>query len=363
MRGIIYAFLAALLFGASTPAAKRLLLQIDPLLLAGLFYLGSGLGLTAWLTAKRFLQSRNRQRPSYITKQEVPWLIGTVIVGGIIAPALLMTGLVHTGATATSLLLNFEGVFTALIAWTVFRENIDRRIAIGFAAILVGAAVLSWSGGHQLSISIPSLCILGACLCWGIDNNLTRKISGGDPVFLAAVKGVVAGITNITLAVSTGSHFPPTEALLISGVIGFVSYGCSLVFFILALSRLGAARTGAYFATAPFAGAALSIWFLHEPVTGWLLMVGVLMAIGVWLHISERHEHEHSHFTGEHTHEHIHDEHHKHSHGLTDPQGEPHSHTHMHAPLIHTHPHFPDLHHQHDHVAVTDNPRKRESET
>lgn len=350
MRGIIYALLSALLFGASTPAAKRLLLQIDPLLLAGLFYLGSGLGLTAWLIAKLFFQPPKRQRSSYITKQEVPWLIGTVIVGGIVAPALLMTGLIHTGATATSLLLNFEGVFTALIAWTVFRENVDRRIAIGFAAILFGAVVLSWSRGHQLSISISSLCILGACLCWGIDNNLTRKISGGDPVFLAAVKGVVAGITNIALAASTGSHFPPTETLLISGVIGFVSYGCSLVFFILALSQLGAARTGAYFATAPFAGAALSIWFLYEPVTGWLLMGGGLMAIGVWLHISERHEHEHSHFIGEHTHEHVHDEHHEHEHQSDDPKGEPHTHAHTHEALTHLHPHFPDLHHQHDHA-------------
>jgi drug/metabolite transporter (DMT)-like permease len=349
MKGIIYALLAAVLFGASTPAAKTLLLQVDPLLLAGLLYLGSGLGLAAWLAGKRLCQGKKRQRSSYITRQEVPWLIGTVIMGGVIAPALLMNGLARTGATATSLMLNFEGVFTALIAWTVFRENTDRRIVIGFTAIVLGGVILSWSGGHQLSISISSLFILGACLCWGIDNNLTRRISGGDPVFLAAVKGLVAGIANIAFAVSTGSHFPSAETLLTSGVIGFVSYGCSLVCFILALSRLGAARTGAYFATAPFVGAALSIWFLHEPVTGWLLVAGGLMAVGVWLHISEHHEHEHSHFTGEHTHEHVHDEHHKHGHGPADPQGEPHTHRHKHEPLIHTHAHFPDLHHQHDH--------------
>jgi drug/metabolite transporter (DMT)-like permease len=354
MRGIIYALLAAILFGASTPAAKELLLQIDPLLLAGLFYLGSGLGLTIWMIGRRAAGPVRRQRPSYITGYEVPWLIGTVIAGGIIGPALLMYGHVHTGATATSLLLNFEGVFTALIAWTVFRENVDYRIALGFIAILLGGVILSWSGGHQLFISTSSLCILGACLCWGIDNNLTRKISGSDPVFLAAVKGVVAGISNIGLAISTGSHFPPAQALLTSGVIGFVSYGCSLVCFILALSRLGAARTGAYFATAPFAGAVLSIWFLHEPVTGWTLMAGGLMAVGVTLHILERHEHEHSHFVGEHSHAHIHDEHHQHEHTAFDPPGQPHTHMHGHEQLIHTHPHFPDLHHQHDHGQPND---------
>jgi drug/metabolite transporter (DMT)-like permease len=350
MRGIIYALLAALLFGASTPAAKALLSEIDPVLLAGLFYFGSGLGLTAWLVGKWILGPVEKQRPSFITKREVPWLIGTVIAGGIIAPALLMNGLVHTGATATALLLNLEGVFTALIAWTVFRENVDRRIAIGFAAILIGGVLLSWSGGRHLSVSPASLCILGACLCWGIDNNLTRKISGADPVFLAGVKGMVAGTVNIALAVSTGSHFPPAANLLASGVVGLVSYGLSLVFFILALSRLGAARTGAYFATAPFVGAAVSILFLHEPITGWLLLAGGLMAAGVWLHISERHEHEHSHFVGQHTHEHVHDEHHQHEHESGDPEGEPHTHAHRHEPLVHTHAHFPDLHHQHDHA-------------
>src|SRR3954453_21312826 len=209
MRGIIYALLAALFFGASTPAAKTLLSEIDPVLLAGLFYFGSGLGLTVWLTGKRILGPKKKHRASHIRKKKVPWLIAWVLAGGIIAPALLMSGLVHTGATATALLLNFEGVFTGLIGWTLFRENVDRLIAIGFAAILIGGVILSWSGGHLLSVSTASLCILGACLCWGIDNNLTRKISGADPVFLAGVKGMVAGTANIGLAVLMGSRFPP----------------------------------------------------------------------------------------------------------------------------------------------------------
>jgi drug/metabolite transporter (DMT)-like permease len=261
-----------------------------------------------------------------------------------------MAGLARSSAATASLLLNLEGVFTALLAWFLFRENFDRRIALGMAAIVAGGLTLSAGGGAPTAGGLLGpLAIAGACLAWAIDNNLTRRISQADPVQIAMLKGSVAGAVNVAIALARGSSGPGPASLALAGVVGFVGYGLSLVLFVLALRHLGTARTGAYFSLAPFFGGILAVLVLHEAVTPRLLVAGALMALGVYLHLTERHEHEHEHEELAHEHRHIHDEHHQHVHDGSEPPGEPHSHWHVHQPMRHSHPHYPDVHHRHTH--------------
>ncbi|MBS0335962.1 MAG: DMT family transporter [Proteobacteria bacterium] len=340
------ALAAAALFGASTPAAKALGADVNPFALAGLLYAGSGLGLGAWLLARRVA---GRSVPLGIAAADLPWLAGAVLAGGVAAPAMLMFGLASTQATVASLLLNLESVFTALIAWFVFRENFDRRIAAGMALITAGGVLLAFEPGAFERFDGAALLVAAACLCWAIDNNLTRKISAGDAIAIAAIKGCVAGATNLALAVAAGAALPPVLVSAGAMGVGFAGYGLSLVLFVVALRELGAARTGAYFSTAPFVGVTLAIGVLGEPagITFW--GAAALMALGVWLHVSERHQHPHSHEPLEHAHRHSHDAHHAHSHDFDWDGSEPHTHPHRHQPLTHTHPHFPDIHHRHGH--------------
>ena len=343
--GPVAALLSAALFGATTPIAKALLRETSPLLVAGLLYLGSGLG----LTLLRLIQDRG-WRPTGLSRTDWPWLAVATLVGGVIAPALLMLGLSRSDAATASLLLNLETVFTAVLAWIVFHEATSRRVVVGFIAILSGGLLLAWPSqsvawGRVLGL----LCVAGACLCWGIDNNVTRKISGADSRVIAGMKGLVAGSTNTALALSTGASFPAARYLTDILVLGFLGYGVSLVLFIVALRHLGTARTGAYFATAPFIGTALAVAVYGEPVSSVLYLAAALMAVGVWLHVSEHHEHEHVHESLTHTHSHRHDEHHQHEHTDLWDGTEPHSHEHHHEPLRHRHAHYPDLHHGHRH--------------
>lgn len=337
---------AAALFGASTPFAKLLLGDVAPWLLAGLLYLGSGLGLGAIERLRDALGFGPREAP--LRRTDLPWLAAVVLAGGVIAPVLLMVGLARTEAASAALLLNLEGVFTLAIAWVVFRENVDRRIALGALAILAGAALLSWPGG-SIAAAWSTLAIAGACLCWAIDNNLTRRLSAADPLQIAGAKGLVAGVVNLALALVQGAAWPNAGTALAAGAVGFIGYGVSLVLFVLALRHLGAARTAAYFSLAPFIGAVLAVAWLGEPVTASLLIAAALMAVGLFLHLAEQHEHLHDHAPLTHEHRHGHDIHHRHRHGAEDPPGEPHSHIHSHARLAHRHPHYPDLHHRHEH--------------
>lgn len=345
--GVIQGLAAAALFGISTPLAKALLGAVPPLLLAGLLYAGSGVGLGAWLVIRRLRARPTNEAP--MARRDMPWLAGAVLFGGVLGPALLMLGLTHTPASAASLLLNLESVLTAVLAWVVFRENVDRRIALGMLAIVAGSVLLSWSPGGPADLSWGALAIAGACLCWAIDNNLTRPIAGGDPVQIAAIKGGVAGAINVGLALLAGYRFPHWGSLLATGAVGFVGYGLSLVLFVLALRHLGTARTGAYFSTAPFVGAALALVMFPELPGIRFWIAGGLMALGVWLHISERHEHEHVHEAIRHDHRHRHDIHHQHEHDFPWDGKEPHSHPHEHQPQVHSHAHYPDLHHRHSH--------------
>ena len=342
------ALLSALLFGASTPLAKVLLRDIDPWMLAGLLYLGSGLGLIAVRALVRVLGSGARSEAA-IRGGGWMWLALAILSGGIIAPVLLMVGLAHTAASSAALLLNLEGVLTALLAWFVFRENFDRRIALGMAAIVAGGLVLTWGGPLGLSAVLGPVMIAGACLAWAVDNNLTRKVSQTDPVQIALLKGCVAGVVNVAIAFGLGSALPPLGVLGAAVVVGFAGYGVSLVLFVVALRHIGTARTGAYFSLAPFFGGLVAVLLLREAVTVEIVAAGSLMALGVWLHLTERHEHEHGHEEMAHEHRHAHDKHHQHSHDGSEPPGEPHSHWHVHAQLRHSHAHFPDIHHRHEH--------------
>ncbi len=339
--GIPAAFGAALLFGAGTPFAKLLLGPVDPWMLAGILYLGSGLG----LALMRALRPRAGAR---LAQSDWKWLGAAILFGGVLGPVLLMWGLARMPASTASLLLNAEGVFTALLAWFVFRENFDRRIALGMMLIVMGAIALSWPGEARLEAALPALAILGACLAWAVDNNLTRKVALADATFIAMTKGLCAGLVNMALAFAAGAALPTVPILAAAGALGFFSYGLSLVLFVLALRQLGTARTGAYFSTAPFAGALLSIALLGDPVTWQLVLASALMGLGVWLHLTEHHSHWHRHEPLEHEHEHVHDVHHRHSHGATMEPGEAHMHRHRHEPLGHEHEHFPDAHHRHD---------------
>ena len=338
------ALASAALFGASTPLSKYLLSAVDPWMLAGILYLGAGIGLLIYWTLRKVSGAVSNEAP--LRRGDVPWLVAVIAFGGVIAPILLMFGLARTAASTALLLLNLETLATMAIAWMVFRENVDRRLLLGAFAILVGACVLTWTGG-PVSIDLGALLVAGACVAWGIDNNLTRKLSGADPTQTAMLKGLVAGGMNVGLAFAAGSSIPAVPVIVAGAALGVVSIGISLVLFMLALRYLGTARTGAYYSIAPFVGAVIAISFLDEPLSGRLMVAGILMGVGVWLHLTELHEHEHAHDELSHEHAHRHDEHHQHSHD--GPVIEPHSHWHVHAPLRHKHPHYPDLHHRHTH--------------
>jgi drug/metabolite transporter (DMT)-like permease len=347
---VLYALASAALFGASTPAAKALLGSIDPIVLAGLLYCGAGIGIAILRRAAPAVLTLSAQaREQALGKGDWPWLAGAIAAGGILGPVLLMAGLARTDAATASLLLTLEGAATALMAWFIFRENFDRRIAIGMLCLLAGAAVLAWSGAPTLRSALGPLAILGACIAWGLDNNLTRKVSLADPLQIVELKGLIAGPVNVALGLGAGAALPDLQSTLIAGVVGFLGYGVSLALFVLALRHLGTARTGAYFSTAPFIGAVVAVVGLGEQVTLRLFVAGALMAIGVWLHLTEDHEHEHEHEVLAHAHPHVHDVHHQHAHGPEDPTGEPHTHAHQHGGLKHRHAHMPDVHHQHHH--------------
>ena len=340
--GVWAAFGAAVSFGIATPVAKWLLASTDPWLMAGLLYAGSGIGL--WLS--RWLRPLSRV---LVTRHELVYLVCAIAIGGVIAPVLLMQGLARMPAAGASLLLNAEGIFTALLAWFVFRENVDRRVAFGMLLIAIGTVVLAWTAEFRLRDFVPGLLILGACLGWAVDNNLTRKLSHLDATWLASWKGVAAGCTNLLIALILGATWPALSHTLTALLLGSVSYGLSLVLFVKALRHLGAARTTAYFAAAPFIGAIAAILWLGEPWSWRLIAGAACMGVGLWLHLTEHHEHLHHHTSMEHEHEHTHDEHHQHGHSPEVAPDSRHSHRHRHGDLTHSHSHFPDTHHRHEH--------------
>lgn len=343
---VVYALGAAALFGLSTPLAKALLGSVSPVLLGGLLYLGSGIG----LMAARLWRDKGWQTTG-LKPGEWPWLAGAILFGGVLGPVALMLGLQRTAGSTASLLLNLEAVLTAVLAWVAFKENADRRVVAGMLAIVAGGVILSWpgEGAAQTSLNWGAGLIVLACLCWAIDNNLTRKVSASDALFIAGSKGLVAGSVNVSIAFALGNEWPDWSVIGGAMAVGLLGYGISLVLFVLALRGLGTARTGAYFSVAPFVGALASLLWLGDSVGPDFGVACALMALGVWLHLTERHEHEHTHEPIEHSHAHVHDEHHQHEHDFEWDKRVPHVHEHTHQAVTHKHPHFPDIHHRHAH--------------
>src|SRR5215216_6601756 len=275
---VIYALLSALLFGISTPAAKVLLGLSNPAILAGLLYCGAGLGAAIFRRVVRAADGGARE--AALSRTDLPWLSGAIVAGGIVGPILLMFGLTRTEAGAASLMLTLEGVATALMAWFIFHENFDRRIALGMACLVAGALVLSWSGQPTLSSLVGPVAIVGACIAWGLDNNLTRKVSLADPLQIVELKGLIAGPCNIVLGLWMGGTLPGPGSVGVAALVGLLGYGASLALFVLALRHLGTARTGAYFSTAPFFGAAVAVALFRERPTAGLLAGAALIAAG-----------------------------------------------------------------------------------
>jgi drug/metabolite transporter (DMT)-like permease len=348
-QGVVYALLAAALFGASTPFAKFLVGQMAPVALAGVLYMGSGLGLLVLYLARGLVWRDGSGEIAGLTRKDWPWLGGAILAGGVAGPVLLMLGLRTTPAASASLLLNMEGVLTSMLAWFVFKENFDRRIFIGMLLIVAAGVLLSWGQATARGLPLGALAIVGACLCWGVDNNLTRKVSASDAVQIACVKGLVAGTVNLTIAAALGTHLPNASTVSSAAIVGFCGYGLSLVMFVLALRHLGTARTGAYFSAAPFVGAAISLLLPGEQPGPLFWIAALLMGVGIWLHLTESHGHEHEHGPMTHAHAHSHDAHHQHEHNFPWDSTEPHVHPHRHEPMKHSHKHYPDIHHQHKH--------------
>jgi drug/metabolite transporter (DMT)-like permease len=339
-RYALLALASALLFGAAAPAVKPIAGAMNAVLLAGLLYLGSFLGLAA---ARAF---RGRAEAK-LERRDLPALAGAIVSGGLIAPVLLVWGLSGLAASAASLLLASEAVLTILLAAAFFREAVAPRVWVAALLILLATAILAWAPGLALPVSLHALAVLAACLLWALDNNLTARIALADPFAIAMWKGLVAGGVNtlLGLAIAPSAPAPSSAAALAVGAIG---YGASLVLYVLAQRHLGAARTAAHFGTAPFFGAALAVALLGEPLSVVLAAGFALTATATWLALSEQHSHEHTHDAMEHDHRHVHDEHHRHAH-RGDEGPEPHAHPHRHAPLRHSHAHFPDQHHRHRH--------------
>jgi drug/metabolite transporter (DMT)-like permease len=346
---VYQALFAALLFGASAPLSKTLLSSIDPVPLAAFIYIGSGL--CSWLLfSVRKGGNKSGSLEERITKPDIPWLAGAIFAGGVAAPILLLLGLDRTPASTASLLLNFEAVATGLLAYLLFREAVGKRIFLAVGLITIASILLTWNGGAW-GFSLGSLAIVAACFLWGLDNNLTRHISGKDPLMIVGIKGICAGGFSMLLTLVLKIPIPSLSTILIAFLVGAICYGLSIQLFILALRGLGSARTGALFGTVPFVGAILSLIFLKEipQVLFWVSLP--IMAAGAWLMLTEKHGHAHTHMEMVHSHSHHHpDEHHQHGHpGDVSFFSGKHSHPHHHQPISHTHSHAPDLHHRHDH--------------
>ncbi|MCA9903439.1 MAG: DMT family transporter [Anaerolineae bacterium] len=344
---MLQALLAALLFGASAPIAKLLLGEVEPAALAALLYLGSGAGILIYTQLTRTRQAAAEAR---ITRTDLPWLAGAVVAGGVAAPILLLFSLQNTPASTASLLLNFEGVATAMIAALVFGEAVSRRALLAMALVTLASILLSWDGGAQWGVSLGALGILGACALWGIDNNLTRNISAKDPLTIVLIKGFGAGSFSLLIALLLGNRLPQPSVALGALVLGSLSYGLSIVLFIRAMRGLGAARTSALFGTAPLAGVALSFILFHDAPSALFIIALPLMMIAALLLVAEQHGHQHAHAALTRDHRHRHDDgHHDHDHpGMTD-RSLAHAHAHSHHVLEHEHPHLPDIHHRHAH--------------
>lgn len=348
LRGALFGLGAATLFGLSAPLAKLLLPGAGPLAMAGLLYIGGGIGLLGVSGVLRWW-SRGRGRPgeAALRASDTGLLAAIVVAGGIAGPVLMLVGLGRVSGVVGSLLLNLEAPFTMLLAVVVFREHLAGHALAGGGLVVAGAALLAYRPGALHADPIGVAAIAAACLCWALDNNLTQRLSVRDPVAIVRVKALAAGAGSLVLAVLAGQPFPAPDVAVSALAVGVLGYGVSIVLDVYALRLIGAAREAAFFATAPFVGAVAAVPLLGDRIRSADVLAGVVMALGVATMLRERHGHVHSHEPLEHDHLHAHDEHHRHDHD--GPVVEPHAHWHRHAPLTHDHAHVPDVHHRHGH--------------
>jgi drug/metabolite transporter (DMT)-like permease len=337
---ILQAVLAALFFGASAPLSKLLLGDVPPVLMAAFLYLGSGTGISLVKLSQRLTRSH---REAGLKGPDVKWLAGAIVSGGILAPIALMISLKNTPASTASLLLNFEGVGTTLIALFFFRESIGRRALAAIFVITLASILLSTNFRGGFGFSLGALGVILACVLWGVDNNFTRNISAKDPLTIVAWKGLIAGTFSLLLGLFLGQALPTAITILGILLLGFISYGLSTMLFIYSMRGLGAARTSALYGTAPLAGVLLSFMIFRDPVTLLLIFAAALMAAGALLLANEEHAHFHIHMPVVHEHRHKHDEFHEH-----DPADIAHAHEHEHPLTEHEHGHMPDIHHRHE---------------
>lgn len=347
---IIQALLAALLFGASAPLAKILLGQIDPVPLAAFLYLGSGTGLLAYQLIINIIDKENKEEAP-LSKKDFPWLLGAILFGGVVAPIILMTSLKITPASTAALLLNFEGVSTTLIALFFFKESIGKKVWIAVICITAASILLSWDFTNQWGFSLGALGVVGACVCWGIDNNFTGNISSKNPYTIVILKGFGAGTFSLMLTFLLKNHIPDIKVILLAMILGCFSYGFSIVLFVLAMRSLGSARTSAFFGTSPFIGTILA-FLLYREIPGEMFITALpFMLLGTFFLLKEEHNHKHIHEHIIHEHRHCHnDNHHNHSHLSGEvPHSGYHSHVHEHEEMQHEHQHTPDIQHRHAH--------------
>lgn len=342
---ILMAVGAAAVYGLSAPISKLLLKELSPTFIAALLYLGAGLGMLIVNIVKSILVKE--QKEAKVTKNEMPYIV-TMVFLDILAPILLIVGLSMTTSSNTSLLNNFEIVATSLIALLIFKESISKRMWVAIALITLSTIILSFEGVGAFSFSIGSVFVISACICWGIENNCTRKLSLKDPLQIVVIKGIGSGSGALLIAIVVNGISNNIFYILCALLLGFIAYGFGIFMYIMAQRELGAARTSAYYATAPFIGVITSWILLNEGITITFLVALAVMLLGAYFATTEKHKHTHLHTQETHDHMHNHfDGHHNHTHG-NDFSGE-HSHMHTHQETSHEHDHLPDLHHRHSH--------------
>ena len=342
MRYILIALLSAILFGASTPAAKVLLENISPFTLAGLLYLGAALGVLPFSKKKN-----NALEIKKIGKKNMLYLLGAIVFGGLVGPVLLLFGLDQASASSVSMWLNLELVATALLGFFIFKDHLGKFGWIGVVGTVIASVLLSQ---YEQSIGIYSLLLIfAACVCWGLDNHLAALIDRITPSQTTFWKGLFAGGTNLIIGLSIESSQLTVLVVVLALMVGIFAYGFSITLYILSAQNLGATRSQMIFASAPFFGVVLSVLLLGESITLITIAAMILLVISLIILFRDQHIHTHSHDMLEHKHlHHHHDKHHNHGHS-NDKKVIYHNHWHTHEPVVHRHPHWPDIHHRHKH--------------
>lgn len=342
---VLYALLAAMLFGFNAPFSKLLINELNPLFLAALLYLGAGIGMTllTFFNKSRKIEAKEAR----LTKKEMPYVILMILLD-IAAPIFLLFGISMSNSSTAALLGTFEIAATSIIAMIIFKEAIGKRLWIAIGFISLASILLTVTDAATISLSIGSVLIILSCLCWGLENNCTRKISLKDPLQIVILKGFGSGMGALLIASIWGELSGSLLSIISALALGFAAYGLSIYFYVKAQRGLGAARTSAYYAAAPFIGVLISWLVLKEPITISFLIALGIMVLGSWLALSENHEHAHIHRDETHEHKHTHeDDHHKHEdHSLIISE---HCHAHTHQRMKHKHGHLPDSHHRHVH--------------